>query len=223
MPFFHLSSETSGIWLLKCWPGKTVPVTKSNSIKSFKALRETVESALLSAELVQHLQDPVQRTEIKSILLERYFPGKLNQLIKTPVLYSESVKNEILYDPSENYARKVIRQYEHMETVAWEEEMILRSHVFKKTVVEIYNGRCSISGMKLEFGATVTMVDACHFIPFSQSYDDTIHNGIALSPTLHRAFDRGMVSVSDDYSVDSSTSEGSLSAGRYSAIQWVGT
>jgi putative restriction endonuclease len=45
------------------------------------------------------------------------------------------------------------------------------------------------------------MVDACHIVPFSQSYDDTITNGIALSPTLHRAFDRGLVSVSDDYRV----------------------
>ena len=45
------------------------------------------------------------------------------------------------------------------------------------------------------------MVDACHIVPFSQSYDDTITNGIALSPTLHRAFDLGLVSVSDDYRV----------------------
>ncbi|HEY3372381.1 MAG TPA: HNH endonuclease [Prolixibacteraceae bacterium] len=133
--------------------------------------------------------------------MERYFPGKLNSLTKIPVLYSEAVKQEILYDPSENYARKVIRQYEQMERVAWEEELILRSHVFKKAVVEIYNGRCAITGMKLEFGVAVTMVDACHIVPFAQSYDDTIHNGIALSPTLHRAFDRGMVSVSDDYRV----------------------
>ena len=55
-----------------------------------------------------------------------------------------------------------------MERVAWEEEMILRSHVFKKAIVEVYNGRCAISGMKLEFGATISMVDACHIVPFAQ-------------------------------------------------------
>ena len=74
-------------------------------------------------------------------------------------------------------------------------------NVFKKAIVEVYNGRCAISGMKLEFGASISMVDACHIVPFAQSYDDTIHNGIALSPTMHRAFDRGLVSVSDDYRV----------------------
>ena len=230
MPFFHLSSESSGIWKLKCGPGKTVPVTKSHSIKSFRALRETVEAAILSDELAQALQDPVQRMEIKAILLKRYFTGKLKQLTKTPVRYYERSYSAgdlespaECHDPSENYARKVIRQYEHMERVAWEEELILRSYVFKKAVVEVYNGRCAISGMKLEFGAAVSMVDGCHIVSFAQSYDDTIHNGIAFAPTgkgrphraaptsihngialapaLHRAFDRGMVSVSDDYRV----------------------
>ena len=45
------------------------------------------------------------------------------------------------------------------------------------------------------------MVDACHIVPFSESYDDTLTNGIALCPNLHRAFDRGLISISDDYTV----------------------
>lgn len=201
LPFFHLSSETSGIWQLRCLPGKAVPVTKSNSIKSFRALRETVECAILSDEFVQALQNPVQRNEIKTSLLERYFPDKASSLYKAPVLYSEEVKKDILYDPAENYARKVIRKFEQLNQAEREEELILRSHIFRKAVLEIYDGRCAISGMKLEFGKNVTMVDACHIIPFADAQGDTISNGIALSPTLHRAFDRGLVSVSDDYRV----------------------
>jgi len=46
-----------------------------------------------------------------------------------------------------------------------------------------------------------SMVDACHIVPFSESYDDTLTNGIALCPNLHRAFDRGLISISDDYTV----------------------
>jgi putative restriction endonuclease len=134
-------------------------------------------------------------------LLEKYFPGKSISLFKTPVLYSEEVKKDILYDPAENYARKVIRKFEQMNLAEREEELILRSHIFRKAVLEIYDGRCAISGMKLEFGKNVTMVDACHIIPFADAQGDTITNGIALSPTLHRAFDRGLVSVSDKYRV----------------------
>ena len=45
------------------------------------------------------------------------------------------------------------------------------------------------------------MIDACHIIPFSESYDDTISNGLALCPNLHRAFDRGLISIDDQYQV----------------------
>ena len=148
--------------------------------------------------------------EIKAILLERSFPGKLNQLTRTPVRYYERSYSAgdlespaECHDPSENYARKVIRQYEQMERVAWEEEMILRSHVFKKAVVEVYNGRCAISVMKLEFGAAVSIVDAFHIVPFVQSYDDTIHNGIALAHTgkgrTHRAAPTSTVHLTGEW------------------------
>ncbi len=201
LPFFHLGSEKSGIWQLKSFGGKEIPVTKSNSIKSFRALRETVECAVLSDELAQALQNSVSRNEIKLNLLERYFPEKTSNLLKSPVLYSDSVKKDILYDPAENYARKVIRKFEQMNQVEREEELILRSHIFRKAVLEIYDGRCAISGMKLEFGKNAIMIDACHIIPFADAQGDTISNGIALSPTLHRAFDRGLVSVNEDYRV----------------------
>ncbi|WP_079718442.1 HNH endonuclease [Parapedobacter luteus] len=37
--------------------------------------------------------------------------------------------------------------------------------------------------------------------PFSVSHDDRIGNGIALCPNMHRAFDRGLLSVDEDYRV----------------------
>jgi putative restriction endonuclease len=198
LPFFHLGSEKSRFWQLKPMSGKVIPITKSNSIKSFRALRETVECAILSDELAQALQNPIQQNEIKTALINRYFPEKSSLISKTPILYSEEVKKDILYDPEENYARKIIRKFEQLNLIEREEELIIRSHIFRKAVLEIYNGRCAISGMKLEFGKTATIVDACHIIPFADGKGDTITNGIALSPTLHRAFDRGLVSVSDD-------------------------
>ena len=45
------------------------------------------------------------------------------------------------------------------------------------------------------------MIDACHIIPFSNSYNDTIINGIPITPTLHRAFDNGLISIDDNYRV----------------------
>jgi putative restriction endonuclease len=47
----------------------------------------------------------------------------------------------------------------------------------------------------------VQMIDACHIVPFAQSGDDTISNGLSLCPNLHRAFDRGLIAISDEYRV----------------------
>lgn len=201
LPFFHLGSEKSGIWQLKTYWGKEIPVTKSNSIKSFKALKQTVAYAVLSDELAIALQNPVQRNEIKQTLIQHYFPNKAVIIQANPVLYSESVKKDILYDPAENYVRKVIRYFEEIKTEEREEELILRSHIFKKAVIEVYDGRCAISGLKLKLDDSPVLLDACHIIPFSESHDDTITNGLALSPNLHRAFDRGLVTVSDNYRI----------------------
>ena len=55
--------------------------------------------------------------------------------------------------------------------------------------------------MRVSAIASISMVDACHIVPFSECYDDTLSNGIALCPNLHRAFDRGLISLSDDYTV----------------------
>ncbi|VGO19151.1 HNH endonuclease [Pontiella sulfatireligans] len=54
---------------------------------------------------------------------------------------------------------------------------------------------CCISGLRVETSVNASLIDACHIVPFSQSHDDTISNGLALCPTLHRAFDRGLVAI----------------------------
>ena len=48
----------------------------------------------------------------------------------------------------------------------------------------------------------IWMIDACHIYPFSISNDDTVSNGIDLYLILHRAFDRGLISITEDYKVN---------------------
>lgn len=45
------------------------------------------------------------------------------------------------------------------------------------------------------------MIDACHIIPFSESHDDTICNGISLCTNLHRALDGGLIAIDESYMV----------------------
>ncbi len=55
--------------------------------------------------------------------------------------------------------------------------------------------------MRVDATNNINMIDACHIIPFSESFDDTIANGIALCPNLHRAFDRGLIGIDGKYRV----------------------
>ena len=54
----------------------------------------------------------------------------------------------------------------------------------------MYNYICYVSGLKNHRAVRCPVCDS-----------DTVSNGIALSPTLHRAFDRGLFTVDDDYRV----------------------
>ena len=55
--------------------------------------------------------------------------------------------------------------------------------------------------MQITTTANAQFVDACHIVPFSISKNDTITNGISLCPNLHRAFDRGLITIDSNYRV----------------------
>ena len=201
LPFFHLKNEKGQFWKLITLPGKEIPTTKSKSIKSFKALNDTVLAAQLSDEMFFAFSDSVKRAEIKAVLLEKYFEVKEQTIPKSNKTYTTFVKEQILYDPDQNYARKVKQQIDAQPKDARDEFVTLRSSVFRKAILEIYNNQCSVTGLKVADANNRSLVDACHILPFAETYDDSIRNGLALSPTFHRAFDRGLISISDHYKV----------------------
>jgi len=71
-----------------------------------------------------------------------------------------------------------------------------RSANFRQQVLYAYGYRCAITRMQLR------LVEAAHILPVPApgSVDD-VRNGIALSPTYHRAFDRGLIYLAPDYKV----------------------
>jgi len=82
-----------------------------------------------------------------------------------------------------------------------EEEVFVRSGLFKRHIIQLYQSTCAFTGMRLVSMHGHSFVDACHIVPFSVSHDNRIGNGIALCPNMHRAFDRGLLSVDEDYRI----------------------
>lgn len=200
LPFFHLRSEP--FWYLVGKPGKELATTSSNSIKSFKNLKESIAFAEIDRELFFLLQETPNQLWFEQLILENYFPATKHLYSSREKNYEEeSIENQILNEPKEIYKNYIQSLKETLEEDEFEQELFVRGGLFKKTVPRIYNHTCCITGMKIQSSYNVQMIDACHIYPFSLSGDDTITNGIALSPTLHRAFDRGLITINSDYVV----------------------
>jgi len=69
-----------------------------------------------------------------------------------------------------------------------------RSSGFRKQVLLAYDNRCAVTRMQLG------LVEAAHILPVhDQGSTDHVTNGIALSPTYHRAFDHGLVYLDESF------------------------
>ena len=191
LPFYHLKSE--GFWHLHTHTGKEILLTSSHSIKSFANLQDAVWYTSFDEELFSFLTNSTTREALKQTLLQTYFniTSSNNLLTESPTLYT--IQQQILNEAPAVYQKQI--------ATADEEEIFIRNGVFKKTIPTIYNNTCCITGMQIISTYNVQMIDACHIIPFSISHDDTITNGISLCPNLHRAFDRGLIGINDDYTV----------------------
>jgi putative restriction endonuclease len=76
---------------------------------------------------------------------------------------------------------------------------LVRDRAFRYNVVDkAYRGTCAMSGLHLTNGKGRAEVDAVHIRPVAEGGPDVIGNGLALSKTLHWAFDRGLVSATDE-------------------------
>ena len=87
------------------------------------------------------------------------------------------------------------------ERVAFYSSRIVRDRVFRRKVLEAYDCRCAITGLKFINGGGRAEVEAAHIKPVEQNGPDIITNGIALSGTAHWMFDRGLITLSDDLEV----------------------
>jgi len=67
---------------------------------------------------------------------------------------------------------------------------------FRHRVIFAYGNRCAVTRVQLR------LVDAAHILPVgAQGSVDHVCNGIALSPTYHRAFDAGLIYLDEDRSM----------------------
>ena len=94
-------------------------------------------------------------------------------------------------------------EHEFAEAVTTEERSrrlisaVSREARFRDEVLTAYQHRCSLSGLAVRPSPSQAygLLDAAHIRPVGSKGADRIANGIALTPTLHRLFDKGLFTL----------------------------
>ncbi|MXN66715.1 restriction endonuclease [Stappia sp. GBMRC 2046] len=76
-----------------------------------------------------------------------------------------------------------------------------RDRAFAVAIKNAYRDTCAVTGLKIINGGGRSEVQAAHIRPVADLGPDSVRNGIALSGTVHWMFDRGLISVDDDYRI----------------------
>jgi putative restriction endonuclease len=76
-----------------------------------------------------------------------------------------------------------------------------RDFAFRQRVRSAYSNTCAMSGLRLINGGGRPEVQAAHIRPVEEDGPDAIRNGLALTGTVHWLFDRGLVSLEDNYDI----------------------
>jgi putative restriction endonuclease len=76
-----------------------------------------------------------------------------------------------------------------------------RDRIFRRIVLQAYDQRCAVTGLKLINGGGRAEVEAAHIKSVEANGPDMVSNGIALSGTAHWMFDRGLISLTDDLTI----------------------
>lgn len=193
LPFYHLTGDK--FWHLSIEDGAKVALTGSYSPKSIAALKDSIAFAHFDDWLWQKMSIPEERRQARSLILQTYFSKSKYQQAEIQRETTDYVKQlEIEFFGSKKAAESVAPTYQLVDYEA-------RCTIFKNSVPKIYEYTCAISRQKITTSTGIQMIDACHIEPWSVSKNDTIQNGISLTPTLHRAFDRHLISIDEDYRI----------------------
>jgi hypothetical protein len=76
-----------------------------------------------------------------------------------------------------------------------------RDAAFRQVVLDNYDHTCAVTGQKFVYEHRVFEADAAHIIAKGKLGSDDPRNGIALSKSVHWAFDQGVFTISDQFEV----------------------
>lgn len=108
------------------------------------------------------------------------------QLDKTAIVESELENDVLIPDDFTGETRQVLTTQR------------IKQHFFRRAVLSSYRGRCCMSGL-----SDTRLLIASHIVPWSADKANRLNpsNGLCLSAIHDRAFDKGLISLTEDWRV----------------------
>ncbi|OPY89741.1 MAG: hypothetical protein A4E73_02851 [Syntrophaceae bacterium PtaU1.Bin231] len=147
--------------------------------------------------------------EIGCILLEQPFFFKRNEWIRAPADWSANIVRGKGYDTAAGEGKRIwdaislklslaaLSLIEDGRARYGEPTLItprLGQGSFRVIVTDAYGRRCAVTNEK-----TLPALEASHIKPYTESGPHDVRNGILFRSDIHRLFDKGYVTVSEDY------------------------
>jgi putative restriction endonuclease len=191
-PFSRLHNEP--FWKLLPILGGEINAAVINNISNVTQLRKVALGAHLDDDLFILLQNAENRNALRETLLQSCFSeqGKAR-------LAGQAQINAEAYDYSQELARKA--HFPKVEEALAVFRPAARYQGFRRIVVNSYDHRCALCGVRIVTPEGHTVVDAAHIVPWRKTQNDDIRNGMALCKLCHWSFDEGMMGLSDNYDV----------------------
>ncbi|MDK9718520.1 MAG: HNH endonuclease [Trichlorobacter sp.] len=200
-PFSRLHNEP--FWKLIAKPEHAVSDAVIAKTTTVSYLRTYALGARIDEDLFAIMQTESGRTTLREALLQSCFSEEA-QL----ALLEQAVVNQGAFDYElmlEKQAHQPLVK-EVLETNSY--KPAVRDQGFRRMVVSTYDHRCALCGIRIVTPEGHTVVEAAHIVPWSESRNDDIRNGMALCRLCHWGFDEGMLGVSINYQVITASSIG---------------
>lgn len=193
-PFSRMDREP--FWNLVPVPNAAITSSVINNTSSVSYLRKYALGARMDDDLFGLMATTDGREALKETLLRSCFSEQAQAALR-----EQSGINTEAFDYS-----RLLEEKSHLPLVKeiLETEIYrapARDQGFRRIIVTTYDHRCALCGIRIVTPEGHTAVEAAHIVPWSDTQNDDIRNGMALCKLCHWAFDKGMLGVSSTYHV----------------------
>ena len=177
LPYWHLRSD--GLWDIP--EADRLPL-QAGGFPRMEALRSS--SGHLTDDFAEALlASPGLAQAVIRILLDEHFPESLHEDILASVGLEWPQSTDVDRVADGDRVTYTARR---------------RDPKFRREVLKAYEHRCAVTGFQIALGGTYFGCEAAHVQWHAYGGPDSVDNGFAVEPTLHKLFDAGAWTMTDE-------------------------